>query len=502
MVQKNSKELDAIIRYKGMSSLLTEYQMSKIFNINPITLKKLIREEKIPVTRQGSQPRFDMDSISEWMVHNPLIESDEELYLKKVQAEWREKSPEVFAVLQAMDLKVIAHSNAQKNPKRYNLVKRPSKKYGYLYYVRYIDNGKLVSSKWNTYTNVLREAQEFARKNRSRILSEYYSRRTVKNAGNKLYFILEEYYKNGSSYLEKDKNRNRILNEKTRSVYYHFMKNKFIPFLQDNNIKTFSEIDSPVIANFQDYLLSMGTKPQSINRYLSSVNIVFNHLLITGVIRENAFDRVKALKTGSKSTEVRGCHDVDKMKGVFNTQWDDALSHLLCLMIYSTGMRNSEIEKIKADDIISLDGIRFVNIRESKSKNGIRLVPLHEFVYQNIRQYIQQTGKREADYIFSGRGGPNQSTLYNEANALLGKRLKVSENDLAEQKITFYSGRHFWKTLMNSEGLGDDIEEFFMGHKVSGDVAKNYNHKDKHGREKLLEKAREVFSILDKKLFA
>jgi integrase len=324
----------------------------------------------------------------------------------------------------------------------------------------------------------------------------------VKNADNKLYSILEEYYKAGSVYLEKDKKRSRILNEKTRSVYYHFMNKKFIPYLQENNIRTFEKIDSPCIANIQDYLLAEGTKPQTINRYLSGVNAVFNQLLITGVIRENPLDRIKSLKTGARSTAVRGCHDLDKIKGVFNTQWDDTLSYLLCLMIYSTGMRNSEIEKIKTNDIIESGGIHFVNVKESKSKNGIRLVPLHGFVYQKTQRYIKQTGKKEGSYIFSDHGGPNQSTLYTEANALLGKKLKLSEDELEKQKITFYSGRHFWKTLMSSEGLGDDIEEFFMGHKVSGDVSKNYNHKDRRGREKLLEKAKDVFAILDNKLFA
>jgi integrase len=223
-------------------------------------------------------------------------------------------------------------------------------------------------------------------------------------------------------------------------------------------------------------------------------------LLITGVLKENAFDRVKTLKMGDKSIEIRGCHDVDKIKGVFNTHWKDDLSYLLCLMIYSTGMRNSEIEKIKVCDLIELDGIHFADIKRSKSKNGVRLVPLHGFVYEKIQRYIKQTGKKDENYIFSDHGGPNQSTLYNQANALLGKKVKVPEADL--KGITFYSGRHFWKTLMNSEGLGDDIEEFFMGHKVSGNVSKNYNHKDKQGREKLLEKAREVFAILDKKVFA
>jgi integrase len=300
--------------------------------------------------------------------------------------------------------------------------------------------------------------------------------------------------------LEKDKNRNRVLNEKTRSVYYHFMNKKFIPYLQNNNIKTFWEIDPPVIANFQDYLLARGAKPQTINRYLSCVNAVFDQLLITGIIKENPLDRIKSLKMGTKSASVRGCHEIDKVKGVFNTQWNDTLSYLLCLVIYSTGMRNSEIERIRVKDIIEFNDIHFVDIKESKTNSGMRLVPLHEFVYKKINHYIKQTGKKNEDYIFSAHGGPNQSTLYNKANALLGEKLGLSKED--KKGITFYSGRHFWKTIMNSGGLGEDIEEFFMGHKVSGDVSKNYNHKDKQGKEKLLEKAKEVFAILDKKLLS
>jgi integrase len=482
-----------------MNDLLTEYEISKIFNINPMTLNKLLRDNKIPYVKEGKKPLFRMDAISQWVTNNPLVEDDEEVRIDKLQEEWHKKAPKLFSVLRAMDCNIIAHSDAQKNPKRYNLVKIPSKKYGYLYYVRYIDNGKLIASKWNTHTNILEEAEQFAQENRSRIISEYHAKHIPQG---ELYSILSEYYKAGSSYLEKDKNRNRTLCKKTRSVYYHFMTEKFIPYLQENSIKAFIEIDPPLIANFQDYLLSTGNKPQTINRYLSSINVVFNHLLMTGVIKENAFDRVKALKTEAKSAKARGCLDIDKMAGIFNKSWGDTLSYLLCLMIYSTGMRNSEIEKIRVKDLIELGGIHFVDIKESKSKNGIRIIPLHDFVYRKIMEYIKQTGKNDPDYIFSAHGGPNQSTIYNQANTLLGKKLKLSEDELEKQKITFYSGRHFWKTLMNSEGLGDDIEEFFMGHKVSGDVSKNYNHKDKRGQEKLLEKAKEVFAILDGKLFS
>jgi integrase len=78
----------------------------------------------------------------------------------------------------------------------------------------------------------------------------------------------------------------------------------------------------------------------------------------------------------------------------------------------------------------------------------------------------------------------------------------MSEEEIGAENITYYSGRHFWKTLMSREGLGEDIEEVFMGHKVKGDVRKRYNHRDRQGRESMVRKARQVLSILDRCVFA
>jgi hypothetical protein len=54
--------------------------------------------------------------------------------------------------------------------------KVPSKKYGFLYYIRYIENGKLVASRWNTHTNNIDAANCFARDNREKILTAYYGK--------------------------------------------------------------------------------------------------------------------------------------------------------------------------------------------------------------------------------------------------------------------------------------------------------------------------------------
>jgi len=55
--------------------------------------------------------------------------------------------------------------------------------------------------------------------------------------------------------------------------------------------------------------------------------------------------------------------------------------------------------------------------------------------------------------------------------------------------------------MMNAGGLGDDIEEVFMGHTVSGNVAKLYNHRDKLGKGRVIAKAKQVYKILEQYIF-
>jgi integrase len=381
--------------------------------------------------------------------------------------------------------------------KGYNLVRVPNKKYGFLYYVRYSENGKLIPSRWNTHTTVREDAERFAEANRLRLIESYRAKDKVST----LYTVLEAYYQEDSRYLTIDRKRNRALTKKTRSVYRNFIKKVFVPYLKAKQIRTFSEVTPPVIAGLQNILLQKGKKPQTINRYLGSVSSVFSHLLMTGVIRENIFTQVKPIRSRKKDARLRGCYDIDVISGVFKSPWEDRTSYLLCLVIYSTGLRNSEIEKLKAKDITKIGKYRFLNIRESKTENGIRLVPLHPFVYRELARRIEETGKTSEEYLFTLNGAPNQSPLYRKANLDMGARLGKSAAELEERGITFYSGRHYWKTLMNAGGLGEDIEEYFMGHKISGDVSKRYNHKDKQGWDRLEKKVRMAFAILDKKLF-
>jgi integrase len=481
--------------------LVSSGQLSDIFNISECTIKSLVKGNKIPHTYSHNSAhqrtlKFNLQVISDWLKSEPaFMVSNDNTLIKSFKDQFQTQFPEAMRALQDIDRKYVSGRQS----KGFNLVKVSNKKHGFLYYVRYRHEGGMLPSKWNTHTNVLAEAEFFARENRKRLITEYLENHQYSD---KLYDILGGYYRKGSSYLAVDEKRNRALSEKTRSVYFHFVKKVFIPFLKTNNVTCFTDITAPVITRFQNHLLCKGNKPQTINRYLGSIKVIFSHLLMTGIIKENIFKHMEMLRMKAENYSARGCYEIEQVKGVFNNPWEDKLSYLLCLMIYSTGMRNSEIERMQVKDIIEIETCYFIHVKKSKTRNGIRLVPLHEFVYGQLRKYIEGAGKSSGDeYIFSKDGKHNQSTLYRKANKDMGCRMGKSERELEEQGISFYSGRHYWKTLMNAGNLGTDIEEYFMGHKVSKDVAYLYNHRDRQGKKKLAMKGRRVFSILEKMLF-
>jgi integrase len=372
----------------------------------------------------------------------------------------------------------------------FNLVKRENKKRGFLFYVRYLHGGKLLPSKWNTHTNIREEAERFARENRDRLIGQY-----LLNHNGHGFGVFDRFYKEQSEYLTCEEKRTRPISGTTRRNYHSVITRKFVPFLKNLRISCPEQISVKVLSDFQDHYLSLGIQPQTVNDYFKAVKRIFSYMVRKGHIHENPCDIIKNIPVHQQNKKERGCYNLDHVKGVFDKRWTDRKNMLLCLLIYTTGMRNGEIAKFCMGDIITREGCRFIDVRQSKTVNGVRLVPLHERVYRKLKNYAKGKGPQER--IFRNCS----SVIFSAANAELARILKAEEAAVREN-ITFYSGRHFWKTLMNAEGLGEEVEEVFMGHKVSNDVAKLYNHRDKQGKKMMAKKAKQVFSILDKRLFS
>jgi hypothetical protein len=282
-----------------------------------------------------------------------------------------------------------------KRRKGFSLVKRENKKLGFVYYVRYSHDGKMLPTKWNTHTNVLEEAERFARENRTRLVEQY-----VRSRDMEMYAFFEHFYEPDSDLFICEEQRNRKVSERSRQDYYANTVNRFIPFLQKRKIKYFNEITAHVWGDYQDSLLAEKIKPQTVNNIFKHLKRIFQYLFRKGVISENPYEGVHYLTVHQSDQEARGCYELGKLQGVFNRKWKDELSYLLCMVIYTTGIRNNEIGRFKMGDIQLINGCHFIDIKKSKTASGIRLVPLHDFVYKKLKAY--SAGKDADKPVFGG----------------------------------------------------------------------------------------------------
>jgi integrase len=400
------------------------------------------------------------------------------LYLRSLVAA---EFPDISKALRLID----ADYQASKQPRGFSLLKVISKKQGFIYYVRYYHEGKIIPSKWCTHTNDKNVAHEFARKNRELLISGYYSRN-----GREVERFFGDFYDPDSQTYKSESQRTDIT-EKKRKDYESILRKKFVPFLRKMNIKHFEEITTPVLDNYQDSQLEEGLKAQSINDQMAVVKKVFGYLARKGIIKNNPCSSLQPIPEKAEDKKTHGCYELEKLKGIFNENWEDKKHYLLNLLIYSTGMRNCEIMRFCKNDIVTMNGCRFIDIKKSKTENGIRHIPLHEMVYQKLMEYAKDIDDTKP--IFKG----TSTYQFTNAYLTLGEKMGVDEEFLKAKNITFYSGRHTWKTMMSAGGLGEDAEEVFMGHKVSTNVAKLYNHNDVKGKTLMAEKARKIFMILD-----
>ena len=380
--------------------------------------------------------------------------------------------------------KIDEENKRPKRRKGFSLVKRESKKHGFLYYARFSHNGKMLPTKWNTHTNSLEAAERFARENKDRLVEGYLARQ-----GGRMFAMLEGFYEGGQGSL--------YISDRCRREYGAMIRKRFIPFLKREKVAAFDQISRVTLAKFQDSLLSGGLKAQTANNIMKPVKKALAEFARKGIITDSPGDRLRGIPVRQGDRKARGCYEAERIQGVFNKRWKGEEAYLLCLLIYTTGMRNSEIKQIKLADIQAVDGCRFINVKKSKTPSGARLVPVHDFVFRKLKAWAAKNKKDSNSPLFGYRSaGP-----FNGANNELARMLKAGDGELESENITFYSGRHYWKTLMSAEGLGEDIEEIFMGHKVTSNVAKLYNHRDKQGKKTLVKKARQVFSILDRCIF-
>jgi integrase len=400
-------------------------------------------------------------------------------------------------------LKIQETENSGEN-RKYYLFRRANKKSGYTYYVVYLDpqTNKPLPTKYSTHTNDLENAVKWAEQNREKCLENYNGRAELT--------AFEAYFCEGSQCLEYEKMDGRELSPKVLKQRQAFMNNHIIPFFQKAKVRYLSQITPIHIKELKNFLRKeKHLTPQTINYNLHSFKKCLMLLKDMGKITYD-FSGCSFTQKGSKQAEKkRGIYAIDTLKGVFSKQWENDLSKLLCEVIYFTGIRNSEIQRMRFNDIEKINNVLFLNVRGTKSKNAIRKVPIHPALYNALEKHITENNIDRDAPIFQNV----YNDVFRQASFDIGSLLGFTETELLKKGICFYSGRHTFKSVMalaNAEKVADidiNYQELFMGHNFNKKELKEdgineyaYNHLDTEsiGDALLAKKGKEVLKVIDR----
>jgi len=140
-----------------------------------------------------------------------------------------------------------------------------------------------------------------------------------------------------------------------------------------------------------------------------------------------------------------------------------------------TGLRRDEIASLRADDIKQTDGIWFFDIRDGKTDNAERIVPVHHVLIDTgLLKY--RNALRQGSRLFPSLKAPPSAP--EKIGKALGYAFEAWRKRLGitRPKVNFHSFRHSVGDRLRKAGIAKDDRGFLLGHADVEIQNKVYGH--------------------------
>ena len=180
---------------------------------------------------------------------------------------------------------------------------------------------------------------------------------------------------------------------------------KFRTHLEENGKKIigFKRDD---LVSFIDNLRNSGNQSSTLARHIASLRGFCKFLLIEGIIKEDPIENISIPKGWKRIPKIIGIEEVSTLLSTPGGQKLSLRDRAMLAIIYSSGLRASEVVNIKMGDINFEGGFMAVTGKGSKE----RVVPINEAAIETIVIYIEESRpqilrKRTSEYLFLAKGG-------------------------------------------------------------------------------------------------
>jgi integrase/recombinase XerC len=207
------------------------------------------------------------------------------------------------------------------------------------------------------------------------------------------------------------------------------------------------------------FLVDKGISNRTVNRKLSTLKSFYKFFEKTDTIKSNPLIGHRALKTQKKVIIPFSKKELDTLREYFvepNT-FEQVRNQLIIELLYTTGIRRSELMNIQISDIDK--GNRTIKVLGKRNKE--RFVPLLDFMIRIVDKYLVYRGKIETAHnylLITQKGKPIYASLiYKTVNnyfTLISTKEKRSPHVL----------RHAFATHLLDEGADLNAVKELLGH--------------------------------------
>lgn len=223
--------------------------------------------------------------------------------------------------------------------------------------------------------------------------------------------------------------------------------------------KDYKKIKAIDINNYIKYL-SNSLDPKSINRHIVSIRNYFKFMIRTKKIDENPTDNITGLKTAKKMPHTLSTEDINKLLDIkLNNALDYRTKAMLELM-YSSGLRVSELLDLEVINIDFNDDI----VRVFGKGNKERIVPIDEIAIKYLFEYINLYRKtllknKTNNYLFLNKNGEKMSRQGFFKLIKKEAKLKGINKDISPHTL-----RHSFATHLLNNGADLRSIQTMLGH--------------------------------------
>lgn len=219
----------------------------------------------------------------------------------------------------------------------------------------------------------------------------------------------------------------------------------FFKYFNDRNPE---DIPMEEVSGFvYDFIITNGYSASYQNQMISAIKTYYR---ITGRTRID----LEIIERPRRSRALPKVFSKEEVKKILNATRNNK-HKLLLWMIYSCGLRRSEVTNIRLNDLDRDRGV--VHIREGKGRVD-RIVPVSAKVWDKLNEYID--GYKPVKYLFEGQSGGRYSveSVY--------RVFKSALNSAGIKKdVGVHSLRHSYATHLHESGLDIRYIQELLGHR-------------------------------------